>query len=214
MAQDITRKAPAFMTLARNYGVNVSNVVEAIRQPLFDTVAYAAAGQTALTLFALPIGQGGKTKVDTNMTTAGSLPAPQNFLITSIHLLFTPSATLTPAGAVASVEGGSIIDDTYVFGSNGLLELQVGSKVQVSDGPLGVFPPRSLMEMQVATTVAANTPGYAQWKGMVYDLTPILIPWGQNFSINLTWNTAVALPSGAAGSVRCVLDGYLYRLAQ
>jgi len=211
MAQDFIRKAPAFVNLARNYGVNVANVVEAIRQPLFDTVAYAAAGQTNLTFFALPIGQGGKTKVDTNMTTAGSLPAPQNFLVTNIHLNFIPSSTLTPASLL---EGGQIIDDTYTFGNSGLLELQVGSKVQLSDGPLSVFPPRTLLEVNLATTVAATTAGYGQWKGMVYDITPILIPWGQNFNVALNWNAAVALPSGVAGTVRCTLDGYLYRLAQ
>mgnify|MGYP000960570814 FL=1 len=77
MAKEVMRKAPAFASLAQNYGVNVANVVEAIRQPIYDTVTYAAAGQTNLTFFALPIGQGGKTKVDTNMTTAGSLPAPR-----------------------------------------------------------------------------------------------------------------------------------------
>lgn len=211
---DQMRKAPAFVNLARNYGVNVNNVVEAIRQPLYDTVAYAAAGQTNLTFFATPIGQGGKTKVNTNMTNASTLPAPQNFLVTSIHLQFTPGASLTPASQAASLEGASVIEDTYVFGTGGLLELQVGSKVQLQDGPLSAFPPRSLMEVNLATTVAANSPGYGQWKGMVYDITPILIPWGQNFSVTLNWNTAVALPSTVAGTVQCVLDGYLYRLAQ
>lgn len=208
------RKAPAFASLARNFGVNVANVVEAIRQPLYDTVAYAAAGQTTLTFFALPIGQGGKTKVDTNMTNAGMLPAPQNFLVTSIHLEFKPGASLTPASQAASLEGASVIEDTYVFGTNGLLEMQVGSKVQLQDGPLGVFPPRTSMDVALATTVAANSPGYGQWKGMVYDITPILIPWGQNFNVTAIWNALVPLPSTVAGTVRCTLDGYLYRLAQ
>lgn len=214
MAKEVMRKAPAFASLAQNYGVNVANVVEAIRQPIYDTVTYAAAGQTNLTFFALPIGQGGKTKVDTNMTTAGSLPAPQNFLCTAIHLTFKPNASLTPASQAASLEGASIVEDTYVFGTNGLLEVQVGSKVQLQDGPLGLFPPATLMEVNLSTTVAANAQGYGQWKGMVYDLTPILIPWGQNFSVTLNWNAAVALPSTLAGTVQCRMDGYLYRLAQ
>lgn len=211
MAQEIMRKAPAFVNLAKNYGVNVANVVEAIHQPLFDTLTYAAAGQTTLTFFSLPIGQGGKTKVDTNLTNAGMLPAPQNFLITGINLEFKPNAAQTPG---VLLEGGLIIDDTYVFGTNGLLEVQVGSKVQLSDGPLGVFPPRTLMEVNLATTVAATTAGYGQWKGMQYDITPILIPWGQNFNVALTWNALVPLPSTLAGTIRCTLDGYLYRLAQ
>lgn len=205
------RKAPAFASLARNFGVNVANVVEAIRQPLFDTLTYAAAGQTSLTFFSTPIGQGGKTKVDTNLTNAGMLPAPQNFLITAIHLDFKPNAAQTPGSLL---EGGLIIDDTYTFGTNGLLEVQVGSKVQLSDGPLSVFPPRTSMDVAIATTVAATTAGYGQWKGMVYDITPILVPWGQNFNVALTWNALVPLPSTLAATVRCTLDGYLYRLAQ
>jgi len=211
---DILRKAPAFGNLAKNFGVNVANVVEAIRQPLYDTLPYAAAGQTSLTFFSTPIGQGGKTKVSTNLTNAGMLPAPQNFLCTAIHLMFKPGASLTPASQAASLEGASIVEDTYVFGTNGLLEVQVGSKIQLQDGPLGLFPPATLMELNLATTVAANSQGYGQWKGLVYDITPILIPWGQNFNVTLNWDALVPLPSTVAGTVQCRLDGYLYRLAQ
>lgn len=209
---DFVRKAPEFLTLAQRYGVNVENVVEALRQPMYDTVDYAAAGQTNLTLFALPIGQGGKTSEQTNMTVAGQLPAPQNFLVTSIHLDFTPNSSITPAGAL--LEGGQYIDDVYSFGRAGYLELQVGSKIQLTDGPMRAFPPRTRLDTMVSTTVAGTSHGYAQWQGLVYDITPILIPWGQNFSVALRWNTAVALPSTLAGTVRCTLDGYLYRLAQ
>ncbi|MGZ7265373.1 hypothetical protein ACXWP3_09695, partial [Streptococcus pyogenes] len=44
---------------------------EAIKQSLYDYQAYAAAGQTNLTFFALPVGQSSKTLSDTNMTLAG-----------------------------------------------------------------------------------------------------------------------------------------------
>ena len=70
---------------------------EGVTNTLYDSIAYAAAGQTQLTFFALPVGQGTglgggtKTLSDTNMTIAGSLPANQEFLVQSIELMFNPT---------------------------------------------------------------------------------------------------------------------------
>ena len=90
-------KVPNRAQLAR-YSVNRPGW-EAVRQSLFDHQAYAAAGTTQLTFFALPQGQGGKTASDTNMVAAGQLPANQEFLVQSIEVLLFPT-TPTVAAAI------------------------------------------------------------------------------------------------------------------
>ena len=80
-----TRIAPEFSALANKFNVNVQGLTEAIWQPKFDTLAYAAAGQTQLIFFRNPVGSAGVNEDDTNMNVAGTIAAPQQFLGGSSH---------------------------------------------------------------------------------------------------------------------------------
>lgn len=211
--------APEFLELANRYGVNVQGVVQAIYQPVYDKLAYAAAGANALRFFQNPVGQAGRTLDDTNMRSAGVFPAPQQFLATQICVEFVPGVL----PAVSSATQADLIEytnDVWTMATNGVLELNVGSKNMLTDAPLGKFPPSHTLDIGAAvandaivgTGVGIN---YAAPKGVLYDITPVNIPWAQNFDVTLSWPSGlVPLPSTVAGDFRVTLNGFLYRLAQ
>jgi hypothetical protein len=210
--------APSFEDLSA-YDVNVVGKYEVCRQTLYDTVAYAAAGQSSLSFFQLPVGQGGKTVQDTNMTSAGSLPSPVNFLIESVELIFIPGTTPLVEGAGSAAPWYS---DMQSFRDNGSLRLTIGDKSQLLEAPLGVFPPKTGLNVNAAisnniTPAAATKTSfvYADMVGRPYYIdVPLLLRPTQNFDIKLEWKVPIALPSTTAGRIICKLDGLRYRLAQ
>ena len=132
----------------QQYTTMVPGSVELTRSVLYDTVAYAQAGQTSLTLFQLPVGQNSKTFADTNMTAAGQLPQPQSFLIQTMEIYFYPGSAVLPAAAGLSTTVGvsNFVNDTYKFSRyGGYLNLHIGSKDYVTEGPFMKFPPRNGM---------------------------------------------------------------------
>lgn len=213
------RGVPDFEQLSA-YDVNVVGKYEVNRQCLYDTVTYGGvAGQTSLTLFSLPIGQGGKSIQDTNMTTAGSMPSPINFLIESVELIFIPGSNAFNEGATA---GTPYYDDVLSFKNNGALRLTIGDKSQLIEAPLGVFPPKASLDVNSAVsnnvTPAAGTKSvfaFADMVGRPYLLdVPLLLRPTQNFDVKLEWKTPIAMPSGQNARIICKLDGLRYRLAQ
>lgn len=66
---------------------SVPGTVDTIDQPLYDSVSFAAGAAFAKTvLFQTPIGQGGKTLAQTNMTQPGQLPLPQSQRVSGISV--------------------------------------------------------------------------------------------------------------------------------
>lgn len=198
---------------------------EAIKQSLYDYQAYAAAGQTNLTFFALPVGQSSKTLSDTNMTLAGQLPKNQEFLIQSIEVFFSPTrpsvAAQMPAafGAQAIAQ---IVNDSYIVGAGGNLTLTIGSKPYLQEAPLGRFPQKAAFTVEGAladvTTAGASLQSriaFGQWRGRPYllDPAPLLLPENQNFSVSLAWPEGVQAITNP-GRIGVILDGILYRRSQ
>ena len=86
----IGANVPSFESIG-NYAINRSGEYEATRQTLYDFQTYAAAGATSFTFFQTPTGQSGKTLADTNIETAGTLPAPKHLLVQSIEIYLFPN---------------------------------------------------------------------------------------------------------------------------
>jgi hypothetical protein len=204
----------------QQYNVNRPDAVEAVRASLYDTLAYAQAGQTQLKFFQTPKGQGGKTDADTNMTFAGALASPQSFLIQTIELYFFPGMAPGVLDAANTPIAPTFSNDVYNFYKPGAwLELFIGSKAYLDEAPLMKFPPRCGLggfasnQSNASTSTSSVQLNYASAGGPVYEVDPpILLVPTQNFAVSLNWPAAVGI--SAAGSVMCNLGGILYRNSQ
>lgn len=215
MANMLTQ-VPKLSELAA-YDVNRSGEFEGIKKSYYDFQTYAQAGQTSLNFFQVPVGQSSKTLADTNMQIAGSLPNPIRFLIQDVQVFIFPAGDLAQYGAQAVAEN---VNDVYDFAKSGYLELNIGSKLYIQEGPLGRFPPANGLTVAAAladaTTAGATMQSrvsYANTAGRVWLMQPqILLQPTQNFRISLLWPTAVAL--SAAARVGVVMSGIEYRQSQ
>lgn len=207
----------------QQYSVNRPGY-EAITQTLFDSSAYAAAGQTQLQFFTIPQGQSSKTASDTNMTLAGQLAAGLEFLVQSIELLFLPT-TPTVAAQMPAAFGAQaiaqIVNDAYIFSRSGNLTFNILAKTYLQEAPLGRFPPKTYFDVSAAladvTTAGANLQSriaYGKSGGRPYILkAPILLISNQNFNVTLAWPEGVQAITNPA-KVFCILDGIMYRKSQ
>ena len=200
------------------YAVNRPGQQEALYQPLYDYQTYAAAGQTSLTFFAIPQGQGGKTIHDTNMETASALPNPKTFLIQGIEIVFFSGVVPGIFGAQAAA---TYLNDVNAVHQSGHVQLFIGSKPYLDEAPIGVFPPSfrlgGMAALADTTTAAADAQSridYATMAGATYSITPFFLPSQQNFKVTVDWPAVVALPSTVAGRIGVRLLGTLYRNSQ
>lgn len=210
-ANGVGRPAPSLDTL-NTYSAYLADAKEVIWQPLYDYQAYAASGQTSLAFFQVPNGGGSPAKsyADTNMEMPGQLPAGMNFLCVGVEIM------LYPAGLIEHTAANNIADDQNSVMRSGWLEFRLLQKTYLREAPLGVFPPQTGLYGYAATNVASAGDGtvisYARQAGPTYQITPIRIPASQNFSVNLSWPTAVAISAQARIGVR--LLGYTFRNSQ
>jgi len=192
---------PSYSDL-NQYAVNRGGEYEGIRQSLYDFQTYPTAGQTTQTFFQVPVGQGGKTLADTNMETAGTLPAPKHFLVQSIEIYYFSGTDIAAATTIA--------DEVSTIGESGSLDFFIGSKSYLQEAPLQRFPPKCVLD----TDLGGNAAEYAAFGGRPYFIDPwILLTPTQNFNVKLSWPTAVPTGDGD-GRIGIVLDGILYRLSQ
>lgn len=201
------------------YMVNRVGDVEVTTNPLFDSATYAgAAGQTELSFFT---STAGKTAEDTNMKADGQLPNPQTFLINSVSVLIVPTGSIVN-GALTSATANQAISDIYDFYTHGVLQLTIGEKIYVNEGPLMAFPYPWYFEgfaaaADASTAAASQLTQIAHMaaRGPQHAVMPMYLPSSQNFDVKLRWpDGARALPSGADAKVFVRLGGYNLRLSQ
>ena len=222
---------PGYNEVVGRYQVNNPNQWEVIKQTIYDSVSYVAAGQTILTFFALPIGQGTgfgggvKNESDTNLQMAANIPAMQGFLVQEVELIVqptTPSVTAQLPAAFGAQAVAAIINDVYIIRRSGNLQFQIGSKLFLTEAPLSKFPSKTNFEVMGALS-DATTPGaafqsriaFAAVKGPVYRLSPVdlFLEANQNFKVTLNWPEGVQAITNPA-RIFCVLGGLLYRMSQ
>jgi len=214
----LTPYHPPSLAAISQYSVNREGQNEVIWQPTYDYQAYGTGGATQFTFFQRSVGAGGTTFADTNMRQAGTFPAPQEFLCTGIQVMFLPGNVVAQNDNQAVQENWNDVNDV-MFG-NAWLQLFIGSKPYLDDGPLAKFTQQfrlgGVANSSAATTVAATDAGqvvdYAVHSGKYYSITPVRLPTTQNFNVTLNFPTAV--PIATAGRIGVILDGFLYRLSQ
>lgn len=165
----------------QSYAVVRPDVVEAVRQPLYDRLLYPNAGINELRFFQQPIGQGvstasgnaANTKAleDTNMTGAGSLPKPLAQLVTSIEVMVDAGTTTTAAGwtraPISGIAGTTTIaigadvpaqaqNDVQAIVEGGLLDFFIISKSYVINSRLDSFPPKSILTTEGAVSAGST----------------------------------------------------------
>lgn len=207
------------------------NQWELLTQTLYDSIAYPAAGLNSASFFSIPIGQGvgfgggAKTRSDTNLQLAGQLPAGNMFICSSVEVSFQPATPTVAAGMPAAFGAQAVatsINDAYIVGRSGNLNLTILSKPYIQDAPIGKFPPTADFTLNAAlsdgTTLAASSQsriGYAGWEGLTYVLTPnnLLIPSSTNFSVTLAWPEGLQVITNPA-RIFVRMNGMLARKSQ
>lgn len=218
-------KLPPSVKGLRKFDVNRRGDVEVVRQSLYDFQTYPAAGAVQFLFFQVPAGQSGKTRGDTNMELAGSLPRPKELLVESIEVYFFPG--VDPGTFNAAIAETEFTNDVYaVAKASCFLDFFIGSKSYLIEAPLIRFPSKTRLYVESAhaihftQAVAADedkrvSTDYATFAGRPYHVDPeIRLIHTQNFSVSLNFTAAVALPSGVNARIGLVLDGVLYRLSQ
>lgn len=214
---------PPNIRKSQEFDVNRKGAVESIWQPLYDFQTYVAAGTvTQMTFFAVPNGQAGKTKEDTNMEAAAVLPAPKSMLVTHIEVVFLPAAV--PSNVQDIAAGPPVINtfwnDMYQMMNGGFLDFFIGSKSYLTDAPIGKFSNSFRLDGTasdaVSTTDAATTnslsTNYASFGGPLYKITPVKLVPNQNFNVTLNFPSTRAVVGN--GRIGVILGGFLYRLSQ
>jgi hypothetical protein len=204
------------------YAVNRKDQMEVVRQGLYDFQTYTAAGTAGQILFfQVPQGQGtpAKTFADTNMTTAGTLAAPQRFLVQAIELYFYPGPNPSLATGAGAID--NFVNDVYLFyKATASARLFIGSKIYLEEAPPLRFPPFTKLtgfaasHDQSATAASQfQRTSYMTATGRPYIVDPpVLLEPTQNFSMSLNYPAAQAVSANAR--VGFVLGGLLVRNSQ
>ena len=208
------RKAPTASSF-KQYSVD-SGLTETIYSPLYDYQSYALAGTTtAYSFFQVQLGQSSKTYEDTNMESAGQLPAGKSFIIEGIQVVMFPGVNASVQGAQAV---SAFLNDVYTLGKAGYLKLFIGSKDYLIDGPIGKFTQQFGMS-GFSSVTDTSTPGaalqhrdaVAAWRGQYYSITPVTLKPNTNFNVSLNFPTTTAVSANVRIGV--ILDGHLARRA-
>jgi hypothetical protein len=150
------------------------NQADYVNWVLYDeiTVGQSATWNQLTRLFVLPIGAGGKTKVNTNLEQVSTLPAPQWFNCTGLSIYFQPNA--------APIDIDNFLATEY-------MEFWVSQKVY-AEGKLDIFPASGGIFRQDASNLTAGAAAYTVnanngWPSIhnMYDLRlPAGLPLGKD----------------------------------
>lgn len=188
-------------------GVTPQGVLRPLKQPLYDTNIYPAAGAAALQFFAIPLGQAmpvtgvAKTLADTNMQQASQLGTPNAFELFGFK--FKYQQTVTDADDYQGIYDTGVF--TFNFGQQ-----RPWLQVPLTRIPAGTMPTgNNTIDGQAAPGAEvmslANGPSNT---GSYYNFTvkrrSIMIASNEVFSANLTY------PLGAVAiTANCRISVYL-----
>ncbi len=166
-----------FDHLVRHRNPNLDGVVESITYSLYDQVSFAQSAAFTRTIrFQSPLGQAGKTKAQTNLSIAGSLPTPHRFTI---------------YGICAHISNNTIPADMQNLLQNVSFELAINTK-SYQVGPLAMFPAGRGWKVDAvagvgvlpagSSTVLSTLNGPLDSKGVFMLDIPITIEQGEHSS--------------------------------
>jgi len=170
----------------------VPGLLDESSQLYYDTLSLVA-GTAIYRYFVTPV-SGAKSRLSTNMTLSGQLPAPQSLRINAVRVI---------AKNANSVQVNYLLNSSYIVFKVGEKEQIVAPTMLCSAGA-GVYN-------NITTDLAQN--GVPEARSLWTLEKPIVIGVGQNFYLDLLFDTAPA--TACAGyPVLVVLDGALVRGVQ
>ena len=224
-------------TLAQ-YASGVAGQSDVIWNPMYDSIAYPAAGQLLFSFYANQIGQGtsstpgagvvAKSIYDTNLQINNQLTAGNDFFAIGSESLFFPGVNnststtaafgVEPGRANLPTTVGIFVNDVYNVGAGGVKTLTIGTdRKYIQDGPINIFPPCTRLAMAAAVATGETAAGveiaYAAWSGETYTIVPIYIQSNQNFTMTVAYAALIPTPSATIGRLMDRLRGYLIRQA-
>lgn len=193
----------------------VDGVQEAIEWVLYDSFSVAANTAFPKTvMFQTPVGQGGKTVAQTNMTAAGRLSSDERFAVRQVAIYV--SNDTVPADAINISRNVSVV-------------MQVRTKPYVQGIPI-FYPPALGMYLtaagQVGTAAAGNAAlfatsngGFDPGAGFTFAAPGITIGNQETFNVTLNPETAFSTqtagnPVGVGTTIYALLFGTLLRGVQ
>ena len=172
----------------------VPNMADYVNWILWDRLVTAAGGAipTTFALYTIPIGQGGKTKVDTNLDLVSQLPQPYWINCTHLGFYWEPNTLM--------LDVVNLLHQSY-------MEFWVNNKIYL-EGPLQCFQGGAGAYGSTAQTGGTiNTNGVPQGNSMMFDLRlPAGLDLGNITSDGLTgitilqsqlFKVVINLPGGA-----------------
>lgn len=189
-------------TIARQQRGTYSKYGEKLDYSYFDTIALTATG-TDYAFFQSPIGQGGKTLVDTNMTLGSQVPQGQKFKVRAIKVAYLSSAIKAAANE----------QTFYSFLRTSVIRIFITGKDAIYSKPLSevVGIPIAWCQQDLAAAGAASHASFGRFVGIDVLNVPITLAALTNFEVRLTC-TAVGAGSILIGDyVRISLAGILRR---
>jgi len=177
-------------------GGRIKGFLERRWEPLFDTLSIAAGAYNTsdTTFFSVPQGSAAKTKSDTNMVTAGQLPAPQVMRVFGIRA----EACLTDATDFGVLKKLSV--DSYI-------RFFVGTKDYLTV-PMSAISGKIYMAAGGHMTALVQSFGAPSAKGHVFPKNAFIdILQQENFGVQWVLATA-ANTLNSALKLRIYLDGY------
>ena len=211
------------------------NNQEVLNDFLYDWLPYPVAGQTQLSFFTTPQGQGvsfwdntqTKTYEDTNMEVGNQMARGESFLVKHIALRFYQATLPVQDTNAAALPATPLMpaNDAYLFWNRGWLEFKVVNKVQARLAPLGSFPPPTHLELDAAAAVAFTVAAAAtdstqivashlRSRGPLFTLAGdgVTLEYGMKFQLNLNWSAKQAITTAAG--VQAMLIGKRMRVSQ
>lgn len=198
MNNNITKAAAHALDLGR--GGSYSNAGNVLQDTLYDTQIFPAAVREQV-FFNVPIGQGGKTEVETNLTDPSKLPNGQTFLVQGIRI------ALLGAVAGADVDSNVVVAAFYNAIQNCFLKVKIAGRDFERRIPGSQFLPTVAVAGLNSASNGDSVHGFSMASGCIKcKETPI--PFGQlvTFQTTLTYNSGT-------GAVLTIVNAALAALA-
>lgn len=198
---------------------------EAIWEPRYHILAYAAAGFTSQSYFGETVGSATGGLRVTNMDKANAIGNPKRFSVEAFTATFIPGSFPSTTDATAATTLHAHINDAWEVLSQGHFQFRTIDKIYMNIAPLWDLPSGAgfvgggaavagfqATAANATTQIATFTNGTAHPGAVKWLKAPIPLQSETPFFGDITYTSVVAITN--AGNLRLALEGLLIRPLQ